>query len=123
MKQLLYVVTLSLIFSAFTSCSSGDKKKSSLNPDSPPQPEKTTTAPDSKTYKASGIVISIPPGKRNLIVKHDKIPGFMDAMTMPFPVRDSAILDHIKPKDFIKFTIQVNKGKTMITEIQKMESQ
>lgn len=83
-----------------------------------PMPEPSQKPPE--TFKASGTVISIPPGKRNIIVRHGDIPGFMDAMTMPFPVKDSTVLKDIAVKDSISFIIQIKDQQTSVTRIQKV---
>jgi protein SCO1/2 len=45
-----------------------------------------------------------------LLVKHEDIPGFMPAMTMPYTVKDPAELKDRIPGDLIKATLIVEKG-------------
>ncbi|MEO8077324.1 MAG: copper-binding protein, partial [Acidobacteriota bacterium] len=48
-------------------------------------------------YELKGTVVSIDkPGKR-LTVDHEAIPGFMEAMTMAYPVRDDRVFDRLSP--------------------------
>jgi len=58
-------------------------------------------------FEGTGTVISIPPSKRHVIVRHGEIPGFMDAMTMPINVKDSTLLQTVSPQDSIRFEIEV----------------
>jgi protein SCO1 len=64
-------------------------------------------AEESQAYNVRGIVREARPAKSQLVVKHEEIPGYMDAMTMPFRVRDRALLDAVKPGDIITFDLQV----------------
>ena len=43
-----------------------------------------------KTYTVRGMVVSVDPAARSFAVSHERIEGFMEAMTMPFEVRDAA---------------------------------
>ena len=54
-----------------------------------------------QTYKMTGIVTSIDKSSREITVDSEAIPGFMDAMTMPYTVKNASDLDHVKPKDKI----------------------
>lgn len=72
-------------------------------------------------YQATGKVISIPPGNRNIIIKHGKIPGFMDAMTMPFALKDSLQLVGITAKDSVRFKINNAGNRVFISNIEKIK--
>jgi protein SCO1/2 len=54
-------------------------------------------------YTAHGTVKSIDPDKKKLTIAHDDIPGFMKAMTMPFEVKDGALLSGIAVGDSVDF--------------------
>jgi protein SCO1/2 len=59
----------------------------------------------------TGRVVSIDKPARSINVDGDEIPGFMAAMTMPYPVKDAAALDKLSPGDQIKAEIVVgNEG-------------
>ena len=38
---------------------------------------------------------------KTLTVDHENIPGFMGAMTMPYAVKDGALLEHLSPGDLV----------------------
>ena len=40
-------------------------------------------------------------------IRHEAIPGFMDAMTMPFDVKDREVLDDLRPGDEVEGTLRV----------------
>jgi protein SCO1/2 len=60
-----------------------------------------------KHYTLIGRVISKVPATRSVVVDHDEIPGFMAAMTMPYPVADGVDLSGIEPGDRIRADIDV----------------
>ena len=68
----------------------------------PPAPSSTT-----QTYVVRGVVQAIRPDLRQATIKHEKIPGYMAAMTMDFSVRDTNALAGLAPGDEITFNLVV----------------
>ena len=64
-------------------------------------------AEETRDFTVRGVVREAQPGKSQLVVKHEEIPGYMDAMTMPFQVRDPKILESVKAGDDITFQLHV----------------
>jgi protein SCO1 len=62
---------------------------------------------DAKHYALHGKIMSVDKLGHQLIIDHDAIPGFMDAMTMPYPVSDNAMLDQVNAGDEIKADLKV----------------
>jgi Cu/Ag efflux protein CusF len=53
-----------------------------------------------------GVVVKIEPEKARVTLKHERIRAIgMEAMTMPFPVTDKAILTPFKRGEKVRFTI------------------
>jgi protein SCO1 len=48
--------------------------------------------PASQRYPVKGKVVEVALPEKQLILEHEDIPGYMPAMTMPFPVKDEALL-------------------------------
>lgn len=61
------------------------------------------TAPVSKfpTFKMRGTIVAVHTDDKSASIDADAIPGFMDAMTMEYTIRDAAALSKLKPKDQI----------------------
>jgi protein SCO1/2 len=74
------------------------------------------TAAD-KEYPVSGLVLKVDPSARTLVVSHDRIPGLMDAMAMPFEVRDASELKGIVAGDSVEFTLQIGEKAGYATRI------
>ncbi|HUD14640.1 MAG TPA: copper-binding protein, partial [Terracidiphilus sp.] len=51
-----------------------------------------STAQNIKVYKLRGKVVRTDAASCEVTLNHDAIPGFMDAMTMPYKLKDANIL-------------------------------
>jgi len=60
-------------------------------------------------YDASGMVLKVDQAHNRFVVSCQAIPGFMDAMTMPFEVRTPNELDGIGPGAMVEFTLVVGR--------------
>jgi protein SCO1/2 len=56
-------------------------------------------------HPAKGLVLKVDLQNRSLLVSCDTIPGYMDAMEMPFAVKDSKTLAALKPGMTVRFTM------------------
>ena len=63
-----------------------------------------------KTYKLRGKVVSTNPATGEVTLNHDAIPGFMDAMTMPYKLKDPSILSELHPGDVLTADVLVSQG-------------
>ena len=59
-------------------------------------------------------------GEAEIVVDHEEIKGFMDAMTMGYKVHPSSLLKRVKPGDKVRFTIDTEKR--AITKIEKLKN-
>jgi protein SCO1/2 len=78
---------------------------------STPKPETQGPAASSfKVYKLRGKVVSTNPATGEVTVNHEAIPGFMDAMTMPYKLKDPSILSELHPGDTITADVLVSQN-------------
>ena len=68
------------------------------------------SAPAFKVYKLRGKVVSTNPATGEVTVDHEAIPGFMDAMTMPYKLKDPSILSELHPGDTITADVLVSQN-------------
>src|SRR5690348_1972586 len=54
-----------------------------------------------RRYHLRGKVVQVDKAQQHLVIDHEEIPGFMGAMTMPYPVADAATLERVSPGDQI----------------------
>lgn len=60
-----------------------------------------------KEFMLVGEVKKVEKETREITIRHEKIAGFMEAMTMPFRISDQALLDDVRPGDRIEGKLQV----------------
>src|SRR5262249_17621132 len=79
--------------------------------------------PDSQTnqeiHAAIGIVVEVNPSEKKVTIKHNEIPGYMQAMTMPFDVKDTNELNGLGPGDPVSFRLIVANNYGWIDQIRK----
>jgi Cu/Ag efflux protein CusF len=64
-----------------------------------------------------GIVQSVDTGRQEVTIRHDKIPGYMDSMTMPFVVKDPQIIQKLKPQEAVIFELIVTPQEAYVDAI------
>ena len=57
------------------------------------------------------------PERKTVVIKHENIEGWMEAMTMEFPVRDSAEFAKLSKGERIRATVNVQDLDYWLTEI------
>jgi Cu/Ag efflux protein CusF len=58
-----------------------------------------------KSYTLHGVIQAVKGSEKKVTVKHDKIEGYMGAMTMDYKVADEAMMKKLKPGDEITATL------------------
>jgi protein SCO1 len=77
----------------------------------PGQTSSTQSAsPQFKVYHLRGKVVSASPKTGEVTLDHEAIPGFMEAMTMPYKLKDASILNELHPGDVITADVLVSQG-------------
>jgi Cu/Ag efflux protein CusF len=72
-----------------------------------------------KIYRGVGVIKKINPQDPSVMIAHEEIKDYMDAMTMEYHVKDKSLLTSIKPGDKVDFTIEDKQGVVAISEIKK----
>jgi Cu/Ag efflux protein CusF len=78
----------------------------------PPQraaaPRQTPAVPAApQHYKLKGKIVAVDRKLRVATVEHEVIEGYMEAMTMHFPLKDASLSETLKPGDLIEATLVV----------------
>src|SRR5580693_5728083 len=60
-----------------------------------------------QVFTVKGVVKELEPDGKTAVIRHEAIPGYMEAMTMPFEVRDTNLLHGLKSGDTISFKLAV----------------
>src|SRR5437667_739072 len=73
-----------------------------------------------KVFEVKGVVIAVKAREKSIEIKHEKIPGYMPAMTMPFDVRNTNELAGLQPGDSVSFRMLVTDTEGWIDQIRKL---
>ncbi len=76
-----------------------------------------------QTYEVKGEVKELKPNGKTVVVKHEAVPNYMPAMTMPFDVRNTNELRGLTPGDEIAFRMLVTADDGWIEGIRVLKSQ
>lgn len=72
-----------------------------------------------RSWIVKGIIRSVIPQARAVVITHETIPGLMQAMTMGFPVDDPKLLDGLTAGDPIRFTLKEKDERVLLVAIEK----
>ena len=64
------------------------------------------------------MVLKVDRSNKTMVVSCESIPGYMEAMTMPFSVRDGKALDTLQPGATVEFTWVVGKNSSYADNVQ-----
>lgn len=98
-NQFLTRYILFILFAVILSAAAGCQKTA------PPQ----TASPHAKRYPLEGKVIAVDKAKKKATIAHEEIKGYMDAMTMDFPIRDEDVLNTLSKDAEIRAELIVDK--------------
>jgi protein SCO1/2 len=73
-------------------------------------------------HPGRGLVLDVDRSRSALTVSHDDIPGYMEAMVMPFTVRPPSDLADVRPGDRIAFRVNVRRGRSWIDRLQLLSA-
>lgn len=96
-----FVLPTLIVLFALAGCHSGQQG-----------PSQASTSPDFQVYHLRGKVVSTDAAHGIVVLDHEAIPGFMDAMTMPYPLKDPSIISELHPGDVITADVDVSKSST-----------
>ncbi len=86
------------------------ENKSTLAAKATPSPRSATVTEPERRFTLTGKVVSIEREMKQVMVEHEEVKGYMEAMTMPFPMKDEKMLDRLKKGDKIQATLVVGIG-------------
>jgi protein SCO1/2 len=70
-----------------------------------------------REFPVRGMVLRVDASSRTMVVSHEKIAGLMDAMTMPFDVREGEDLRGLAPGAVVEFTLVIGETTSHATGI------
>jgi protein SCO1/2 len=83
---------------------------------------KGPSGPPEKHYQLTGVIQAVNPKLQTATVKANDVPGWMEAMTMDFPVRSKSDLNQLHAGDRITATVNVRGTDYDLTNIHRQNS-
>ena len=97
-------VVLILSLSIILSCKHGQSQQSAVG----------------AVHQGVGVVDSIDKEMGTVQINHEEIKDYMPAMSMPYAVKDRALLDAVKPGDRVEFSLEGTAKGDVVSEIKKV---
>ncbi len=72
-------------------------------------------------YTARGVVREVRAAEGQVVIAHEEIPNFMGAMTMPFNVKDAAILTNVAAGEKIRFELHVSDSESWVDHVERFD--
>jgi protein SCO1/2 len=72
-----------------------------------------------REYQLHGQILAVRPERSEVVIKHEDITGFMPGMTMPFKVKDGALLQGKAPGDLVTATLVVGEVEAHLRTLDK----
>jgi protein SCO1 len=117
MKWMQYIVVLGLAVLA-QGCAKEDAQPT------PPKQESATsqktTSGERQIFQVKGVVREVLAARKQVRIEHEKIPDYMDAMTMPFDVKDTNELSGLQAGDNITFRMIVTEDDGWIDQVKRL---
>lgn len=103
------------VFLVAGSILSGCQRETPSDPVAPAA--KTAAGANAQVFRVIGTVRAVNSDAKVVTIRHDAIPGYMDAMTMPFSVKDRTLLDDVRTGDEVEGTLRVDKNDSELTAL------
>jgi len=108
--------TLGFLVAALLVCGCGADQKQEARPAATPD-----SGTNTQVFQVKGVVVELKPGAREIRIKHEDIPGYMDAMTMWFDVKSTNELSGVLVGDAVAFRMTVTDKDGWIDQVKKID--
>lgn len=81
-----------------------------------PEPE-----PQGRSYDFKGTVVSVDKAQQSATISHEEVKGYMDAMTMPFKIKEAWVFDVLKPGDEVQAALVVTDTSAWLENVTVMQ--
>jgi protein SCO1/2 len=78
------------------------------------------STPTRQVFTVKGVVQTLEPDGKTVVIQHEAIPNYMGAMTMPFEVHNSKELRGLQPGDAIVFRMVVTPNEGWVEGVTKL---
>jgi protein SCO1/2 len=81
----------------------------------------TSSRAETTNYVVRGVVKGVKQDEHQLLIAHEAIPNFMEAMTMRFNIKEDEILNGVAPGDKVTFQLHITDAESWIDHIEKLD--
>jgi protein SCO1/2 len=81
----------------------------------------TSSHANTTNYFVRGVLKGFKQDEHQLVIAHEDISNFMDAMTMPFNVKDAAIFTNVAIGEKITFQLHINETESWVDHVERLE--
>lgn len=78
------------------------------------------TSGERKQYSLEGQILSVQDDHKQAVIRHEEIPNFMSAMTMPYPVLDAKEYEGLAPGDLITAELVVEPTRAYLQKVKRV---
>src|ERR1700681_1367128 len=112
MARLVFLLLLMALVS-LTSCERAPATK-------PPASAPSAPGTNHQVFQVKGVIKDLKTDGKTVEIRHEEIPNYMPAMTMPFEAKDPKELTGLKAGDAVSFRMTVTDADVWIDEIRKL---
>jgi len=73
--------------------------------------------PPARRYELTGTVVSVDPQQQVVVISHDEIVGYMEAMTMPFTLKQKWVYNVLTRGDHVQATLVVSGDRSWLEQL------
>jgi protein SCO1/2 len=116
MNRLRYIFAITVALAlALTGC-----KDQSPPASAPAKTNAASATPTQQVFQVKGVVEEVRLARNAVVIKHETIPNYMEAMTMQFDVKDTNELTGLQPGDDVSFRMIVTDDDGWIDQIKRL---
>jgi protein SCO1/2 len=102
-------------------CRESGQKSGPANPGSAAGTKSPSSSTNRQVYQVKGVVREVMADRKKAKVAHEEIPGYMEAMTMVFDVKNAAELAGLQAGDSIAFRLVVTDDDGWMEDVKKQD--
>jgi protein SCO1 len=72
-----------------------------------------------RVFSVKGVIQELRLEQKSVAIKHEAVPDYMEAMTMPFKVKEPSELTDLRPGDEVTFRLSVTQTESWIDQIKR----
>jgi protein SCO1 len=100
----------------------GCTRDAGTNSSTSSQSTNTAEATNRRVFEVRGVIQELRPDQKEVVIRHEEIPNYMAAMTMPFEVKNANELTGLRTNDQVSFTMIVTERDGWIEGITRIGS-